>query len=297
MTAPTCTAVVVRWRGGDEVARCLRSLLDHGGPRRDGVVLVDSGSQDGGAELLAGTFPEVEVVPLPTNRSFAWAADQGVARAATPCILLLNPDTEIGPGGLDRLAGELDARPGAAGTVPLLVGTDGRPQVRWQLRKLPTTLRLAAGLGGAAQFPHGPPSAPEPVEQPAAAAWLIRRSVWIALDGLDPAFAPAWWEDVDFCARLRRRNRGEAAEGFWVVPDAHIVHGGGSSLANLTDEAFLTAYHRNLVRYAARHHAASSAVIRTGIRLALGARALARPSRRAAYLAALRAVAGAPAAD
>ena len=37
-------AVVVRWRGGDEVRRCLRSLTDHGGPALHRVVLVDSGS-------------------------------------------------------------------------------------------------------------------------------------------------------------------------------------------------------------------------------------------------------------
>jgi GT2 family glycosyltransferase len=292
MSALRTTAVVVRWRGGDEVDRCLGSLLRHGGHALERIVLVDSGSGDGGAERLAASFPSIEVVALDENRSFAFATNQGAARSGSPVLLLLNPDTELTPGAVDILIEELDRRPEAAGVVPLLIGADGSPQHRWQLRRLPGPLRLAAGLGGAPQLPGPAPGAPAPVEQPAAAAWLVRRELWNALGGLDEGFAPAWWEDVDFCARLQRRGRerGERGGGFWVVPRARIVHGGGSSLAQLTDEDFLAAYHRNQLRYAERHHPASLGLVRAGLRLSLGLRAITRPSRRAAYLAAMKVI-------
>jgi hypothetical protein len=292
MTARRTAAVVVRWRGGDEVGRCLRSLLEHGGRDLERIVLVDSGSADGGAERLAAAFPEVEVAALDANRSFAFAANQGAARTGSPCLLLLNPDTEVTAGALDALLGELAERPAAAGVVPLLVGADGAPQHRWQLRRLPGPLALAAGRGGAAMFPGRAPTTPAPVEQPGAAAWLVRRKVWDALGGLDESFAPAWWEDVDFCARLRGlAGQGAAPDaGFWVVPGARVVHAGGSSLAHLTDAEFLRAYHRNLLRYAERHHPRRLAVIRSGLLLSLKARALLRPARRAAYLAAARVI-------
>lgn len=280
--------MVVRWRGGDEVARCLRSLLQDGGDLLHTIVLVDSGSDDGGAESLAAAFPAVEVVALPDNRSFAWAASKGVARTGTETVLLLNPDTEVRPGVVAGLATELELRPGLAGTVPLLVSETGADQARWQLRRLPTVGRLALGLGGAPQFPAGPPSQPSPVEQPAAAAWLVRRSAWDALGGLDPGFAPAWWEDVDFCARLCRARGGPA---FSVVPQARVLHAGGSSLANLGEEAFLSAYYGNLLRYVERHHQDRLTTIRAVLRLTLRLRAAARPSRRAAYRAALGALA------
>ncbi len=70
-------AVVVRWRGGDEVRRCLLSLMELGGERLNRVVLVDSGSGDGGAEGLAAKFPDVEVIALTENHGFAHAADRG----------------------------------------------------------------------------------------------------------------------------------------------------------------------------------------------------------------------------
>ncbi len=292
MSPCRASAVVVRWRGGDEVDRCLQSLLRHGGRDLERVVLVDSGSADGGAERLAAAFPDVEVVALDENRSFAFAANQGAAHSDSPCLLLLNPDTETTAGAVDALAGALAKRPDAAGVVPLLVGADGVPQHRWQLRRLPGPLRLATGRGGASQFHGHAPTEPAPVEQPAAAAWLVRRTVWDALGGLDEAFAPAWWEDVDFCARLRRlgRDTGAPAAGFWVVPSARVAHGGGSSLSHLADAEFLAAYHRNLLRYAERHHPSCFTAIRAILRLSLSSRAMLRPSRRAAYLAATRVI-------
>ncbi len=276
-------AVIVRYRGGEETARCLASLAAHAGPRLERTVLVDSGSGDGGAAALATRFPGVEVIELAENRSFAWAAGVGAERIGAPYLLLLNPDTEMGAGSLDRLAAFLDGHPGAAGVVPLLVGADGRLQYRWQLRRLPGPWRLALGLPGRPAF-RRPPTRPRPVPQPAAACWLLRREVWAALGGLDPVFAPAWWEDVDFCARLAAASHG----GFWVEPAARVMHIGGSSVASLEPAAFLTAYAANLVRYARRHHPGAAPLIRLGVGSSFALRGFLRPCRRAAYREARR---------
>jgi hypothetical protein len=287
-------AVVVRWRGGDEVSRCLRSLLDLGGARLERVVLVDSGSGDGGAKRLAAEFAGVQVVALAENRGFAHAADCGAAEGDAPLLLVLNPDIEITPGALDSLASLLDERPQVAGAVPLLEDMDGTSQHKWQLRNLPTVSRLVRGLPGAPAF-SAPPTTPVEVAQPAAAAWLVRRSVWEALGGLDPTFAPAWWEDVDFCARLRPllgSTEFPSDKGFVVQPAARLRHAGGSSVAALSDAAFLTAYYRNLLHYTARHHPGRLRFVRRGLRISLAARALLRPPRRQAYKAAMKATAG-----
>lgn len=289
----TIRAVVVRWRGGDEVRRCLTSLLAAAGPRLARVVLVDSGSGDRGAERLAADFPDVEVVALAENLGFAFAADRGAGDGVEPLLLLLNPDIEVPPGAVEALAGFLDRRPGAAGAVPLLEGLDGASQHRWQLRRLPGPSRLALGLSGAPAF-SSPPDGPAAVAQPAAAAWLVRRSVWEALGGLDPTFEPAWWEDVDFCARLRDRLGDPGFpvdEGFWVEPAARLRHAGGSSVVALGREAFFTAYFTNLLHYTARHHPGRLGMIRRGLQVSLTVRILLRPDQRHALRPALRATA------
>ncbi len=285
-------AVVVRWRGGDEVRRCLKSLLNDGGPRLGSVVLVDSGSGDGGAERLAAEFRELRVIALADNHGFAHAADCGAGQGSEPLLLLLNPDIEVQPGAIETLAALLDGRPRAAGAVPLLGDMDGSSQHRWQLRNLPTTARLACGLPGAPAF-ASPPAAVASVAQPAAAAWMVRRSVWDALGGLDPMFAPAWWEDVDFCARLDERLREAgfpADKGFVVEPRARFHHARGSSVSALGRTAFLEAYYRNLLRYASLHHRASLRLIRQGLRVSLALRMLLRPAERRSYRAVLTSV-------
>ena len=289
-------AVVVRWRGGDEVRRCLSSLLANAGPYLARVVLVDSGSGDGGAERLTSEFPDIEVIALADNRGFAYAADRGAGEGAEPLLLLLNPDIEVEAGAVDSMVDLLENRPRAAGVVPLLEGFDGASQYQWQFRRLPGPARLVFGLSGAPAFSL-PPETPATVAQPAAAAWLVRRTVWEALGGLDPTFEPAWWEDVDFCARLHDRL-GEpgfpADEGFVVEPAARLRHGGGSSVAALGREAFFTAYYTNLLRYTARHHPGRLGLIRKGLQISLSARMLLCPGEKQALRAALRATAANP---
>jgi GT2 family glycosyltransferase len=264
-------------------------LLANAGPRLARIVLVDSGSGDGGAERLASEFPDVEVIALADNRGFAFAADRGAGEGPEPLLLLLNPDIEVEAGAVDSMVDLLEDRARAAGVVPLLEGLDGVSQHQWQLRRLPGTARLALGLSGAPAC-SSPPEAPVAVPQPAAAAWLVRRSVWEALGGLDPTFEPAWWEDVDFCARLRDRL-GEpgfpADEGFVVEPAARLRHGGGSSVAGLGREAFFTAYYTNLLSYTARHHPGRLGLIRKGLQVSLAVRMLLRPFRNKALRTAL----------
>jgi GT2 family glycosyltransferase len=288
----TVNAVVVRFRGGDEVRRCLASLIEHGGSRLRRIVLVDSGSGDTGAGTLAGEFPTVEVRALGENLGFAHAANHGAHGSNEPMLLLLNPDTEVLPGAIDDLGSLLEDRPGAVGAVPLLEGPDGTTQHRWQLRSLPTVTRLAFGLAGAPAF-RRPPTSYAAVVQPAAAAWLVRRSAWDILGGLNPDYAPAWWEDVDFCARVQNRLGQPSfppTEGFVVHPSARVRHTGGSSVPEIGEAAFLSAFNRNLLLYAAQHHPARLSLIRSTLRASLIVRGLIRPSRRRAYLAAVESV-------
>ena len=66
------------------------------------------------------------------------------------------------------------------------------------------------------------------VEQPAGAFFMFRRSGWEQLGGFDENFWPVWFEDVDFCARLR-------SAGFVLryQPEARATHAGGHSVGRI----------------------------------------------------------------
>jgi len=87
-----------------------------------------------------------------------------------------------------------------------------------------------------------------PVEQPAGAFFMVRRQVWEELGGFDEGFYPLWFEDVDFCRRVRDR-------GFvlYHTPTAIAKHIGAHSIAQLTLETRRFYWYRSLLRYTAKH--------------------------------------------
>ena len=98
-------------------------------------------------------------------------------------------------------------------------------------------------------------------EQPAGACLLVKRAAWRAVGGFDESFFPLWFEDVDFCRRLRKQG--------WAIryqPRARFRHAGAHSLAGLDPADRQLYWYRNLLRYFRKQHGALSALaLRIGI--------------------------------
>jgi N-acetylglucosaminyl-diphospho-decaprenol L-rhamnosyltransferase len=113
------------------------------------------------------------------------------------------------------------------------------------------------------------------VGQAAAAALLVRREAYDAVNGFDERFLPAWYEDVDFCKSL--------ALAGWEVRFSHaakFLHEGGYSAKALGARAFATAYYRNQLQYIRKHFSVvGSFFVRLSIVAGMTARMIAKPSR------------------
>lgn len=250
------SVLIVSWNARDWLARCLASLA--GTPHQ--VVVVDNASADGSAEA-ARRVPGVEVVESARNLGFAGGVNLARRHARAPLLLLLNPDTEVTPGAIERLVDALEAAPDIGAVAGRLVNADGSSQEGFNVRRLPTIGSLTFDLLFVDHlWPGNPvtsryyardldPDSPADVEQPAAACLLVRADVFDRLGGLDERFYPAWFEDVDFCQRLRA-----ASYRIRYEPAAVFLHRGGVAKATLGDRAFSATFHANMVRYVARHH-------------------------------------------
>ncbi len=279
---PVLSAIVVHWHDEEGLAELVSSWpLD---PRFE-LVVVDNGASEGSAGgLLANRTAAggaLRLVSPGANLGFAGGANRGAAESRGPLLLLLNPDAHPEPGALEALLEGFAAHPEAAGLAPRLEAPDGRGQWRWQLKSLPSPMRLVLEglLLPAGRGPAEEPAAGTPVEQPAAAALALRREAWEAVAGLEPGFYPAWFEDVDLARRLRATGRRLL---YW--PAARFRHGLGSTVPRLGFGAFLWIYYRNLVRYLRRHHGrgwavAARAVIPAGMALRLLLLPVRRPRR------------------
>lgn len=257
--------MIVTWNSAAHVAEAVRSV-----PEGVPVVVVDNASLDGSAGVARGL--DVRVVEAGANLGFGPACNLGAeVSAPSETILFLNPDATLvdGPSALAALLAELDSDPDVAAVAPALSG-DG--QEAFHLRKLPTLGSLAReallvnklfpGNPGfcTERYLDRPRDIPFDVEQPAGAALLVRRDVFTALRGFDPAFSPAWFEDVDLCARIWQSGR-----RIRYVPSAVATHVGGTAMNALSYRDYLPLYTRNLFRYLRKH---------SGIGTRLSARAL-----------------------
>jgi GT2 family glycosyltransferase len=200
----------------------------------------------------------VRLLANPTNRGFAGAVNQGLAALECAYILLLNPDCVV-QSGLEPMRDACDLR-GAAGAGGLLLDREGRPQIGFMVRALPTAATLALealllnrvwsrnpvnrkyrgmGLDYTARLE---------VEQPAGAFLMIRKKVFEELGGFDESFHPVWFEDVDFCRRAVDRGY-----RLYYEPKAVAKHTGAHSISHLTVEKKLVYWYRSLLKYSAKH--------------------------------------------
>jgi N-acetylglucosaminyl-diphospho-decaprenol L-rhamnosyltransferase len=85
-------AVVVSWNGAHLLPKCLDSLLSQTVAADLEVVVVDNGSEDGTASMLAERYPGVIVVRSESNLGFAGGVDLGLAGFTGAFIALLNND-------------------------------------------------------------------------------------------------------------------------------------------------------------------------------------------------------------
>lgn len=252
------TVAVVTWNSARWVGACLDALVAACEGIDWELVVVDNASSDDSAavaERHAGG--RGRVIRSPKNLGFAGGVNEAVEAASGEHLLLVNPDCVLDPGSVARLVEACQAGADVAGAAPRLRGPDGAPQDRFQFRRLPTAGALVAELLFVDKLaPWNPATAryrcrdrdfsrPGDVEQPAFSAVLLKTRVVRREGPLDESFHPAWFDDVDYCRRLRG-----AGYRFLVTPDATGIHAGGASLEAMHRGEFAVVWYGNMHRYA-----------------------------------------------
>lgn len=244
-------AVVVTYNSKPEIGACLDALEGQAAE----VIVVDNASADG-TPTEVRSRPWVRLIENPVNVGFAAAVNQGVAAASVPFILLMNPDAHL-LSSLEPLI-EACARHGIA--AGRLTGEDGATQEGFTVRRFPTWATLAfESLGWNKLWPGNPVNrryrylgrdltVAGPADQPAGAFLMFQREIFNRLGGLDEAFAPVWFEDVDF---LKRAS--DIGIRAFFVPEVAAYHSGGHSVNRVTRECRARFWYASLLRYAAKH--------------------------------------------
>jgi GT2 family glycosyltransferase len=246
--------IIPNYNGVALLPTCLNALRRQ--TRQDfQVTIVDDGSTDQSLELLARTYPEVQLVVMERNRGLAAAVNAGIRNTHRPIVVLLNNDTEADSRWLEHLVGTLERFPEFAFAASKLKLFDQRDQLHsagdfYQPNGVP-------GSRGVWQRDHGQFDALSEVFGPCAGAAAYRRSALDALaehgNVLDEDLV-MYCEDVDL--NLRARLQGMRTV---FVPQAVVYHklsatGGGSLASYYCGRNFMLVWAKNMPTSLARRH-------------------------------------------
>ena len=118
--------IVPNWNGSDSLRDCLDSLRVQSVKAH--VIVVDNGSSDGSAELVAEEYPEVELIRHTENKGYAGGVNPGFRRAiksGATYAAPFNNDAVADKHWLKHLVQELDAHPKAGIATCKLLTADG----------------------------------------------------------------------------------------------------------------------------------------------------------------------------
>jgi GT2 family glycosyltransferase len=241
--------VIVSYNTRSELENCLQSLHDHPPRVPYEIVVVDNASRDGSVDAVRSRWPGVTVIALHSNVGFASANNAGIRATKSELVLLLNSDTVVPEGAIDRLIGALRELPGASIVGPKIVDGEGHSELSYGRMMTPL-----AELRQKRLVRHASPlklslmtSKTRQVDWVTAACLLVRRRDAEAAGLLDERYF-MYCEDVDFCAAVRA-NGGKV----YFTPLAQVVHLRGRSwLAN--PAATANSYRRSQLAFYRKHH-------------------------------------------
>jgi len=214
------------------------------------LLVVDNASSDGTRQIIS-EFNErdFDVILNDANVGFAAASNQGIRhflRLGFERILLLNNDTEFGPtlvADLDRL---LAAHQGRVIT-PRITFHD-RPDLNWYCGGRLVLLRGVTGFHDRYRMPNRPEACEvRAVEYAPACCLMVDRSVFEEIGVFDERYF-VYWEDVDFCMRLKR-----ARVPILYAPGIVVAHKASSLTGGATSDFSIFQYHHNQVYFVRKH--------------------------------------------
>lgn len=251
--------IIVNWNTRIFLGQCLRSIMDTIGDISHEIIVVDNCSPDGSAEMVAQEFPQVRLIANDENLGFARGNNQGIKESKGQYILLLNPDIVVHPQAIEKLLQFLEQRPEAGAVGARLLNPDGSTQRVGFFRRFPSVVqvilfdtalrRLAIRIKGLREryWEYVDETRAHQVDQIPGACLMTRREVIERIGLLDEDFT-FWYEDVDWCYRMR--NRGWE---LYFLPQATMTHFGGQSFAHWSESQQQVQLHKSMLKFFIKH--------------------------------------------
>ncbi len=252
---PTLSYCVVNTNGRELLLACLAAIArTHPAAVRREVLVLDNASDDGSAEAVRALGGDVRLIALERRAGKAENDSTLMREASGRYCLLLNEDSELGPGAAAALIAALDADPKAGAAGPQLLDSGGGAvPCAWRFPGVGTALAGALFLHRRLTV-QSRGSRTRRVDWAQSSALMVRREAAAAVGYLDPDFF-VYYDECDFAKRL--------AEAGWhslFVPAATAVHHDQLSTDLASGLPRIVEFHRNRDLYMRKHHGPAAAL-------------------------------------
>ncbi|MFT7462475.1 MAG: GT2 family glycosyltransferase/glycosyltransferase involved in cell wall biosynthesis [Pseudohongiellaceae bacterium] len=225
MPRPGASVIIITYNGLDFTRRCVESILEHDDGCEIEIIFVDNDSHDETPSYLRKFCKgrdDADAVLNKDNRGFAAAVNQGMERARFENIVVMNNDTVVAPGWLSSMVRHVERDPsiGIIGPMTNNIGNEARIEMNYT---------DAADMGSEVRA-HLLAHQGRRFELSVTAFFcvLIPRATYTALGGLDEIFGRGFFEDDDYCCRVR-----EIGLKVVVAEDAFVHHELSASFGKL----------------------------------------------------------------
>ena len=220
--------IIVNYNTKELVLDCLRSIQNEGSRLNKEIIIVDNASVDGSLQ----TFKKIDRIKLIINKKnlgFAKASNQGIETAKGKSILLLNSDTKVKKGFLQKLEDFTEKIEDAGVVGPRLLNING--SVQKSVMHFPTILRAIREywLNQKGKYELYIPECKDFCEVDAvvgAVFWITKKAIK-KVGFLDERYF-MYFEDLEYCRRVRN-----AGLKVYYFPLAEVVHYHGVSGKNV----------------------------------------------------------------
>lgn len=225
--------VILCWNDLKVITDCLTSIYAGTHSIEFEVIVSDNGSTDGSIQSIRENFPQVRLIENGRNLRFSKGNNAGIQVSQGEYVLILNPDTIVHDGALDKLIVFADKHPEAGAFGCRVLNADGtfqgciwpfpnpRSQWCWALQLHP--LAYLSDWFHPGRYVGWDGNTERSVGWPAGCFTLVRGELLKRLGGFDEQFFYCH-EDTDLCRRIW-----DAGYPILYSPDVTITHLGGQS--------------------------------------------------------------------
>lgn len=250
------SVVIICWNDTKVILNCLESIFSGTQGTEIEVIVSDNGSTDGSPEMIRQKYPLARVIENRANLGFGKGNNVGIRASTGEYVLILNPDTIVHPGSLDRWLAFADRHPEAGVFGCRVLNPNGTYQI--SARPFPALLGdwvAALGLTPLAYLSNAflpgeyvgwKGDTERAVDWQSGCCVMFRGKLLRELGGFDEQFF-YHYEEVDLCRRARN-----AGFPLLFTPSVTITHLGGQSVGRFPIR-FALERHRNRYRYFYKH--------------------------------------------